>query len=95
MMDLGRGHLDVALAGRRALQFGLTAICFSAVLRAAPRAEAQQLSAALGTSAPLANAVPDAPLPMLPLAQTLGPSNSAGWQAVPVAAASVHHGARK
>jgi outer membrane protein TolC len=60
------------------LQFGLAAICFSVVLRAAPCAEAQQLSAVLGTSAPLSNvvpnAVPDAPLPLLSLAQTAQPA---------------------
>jgi len=59
---------------RRALRFGLAAICFFVVLRAAPRAEAQQVSAALRTSAPLSNpvsnAVPDAPIPLLSLAQT-------------------------
>ncbi len=55
---------------RRALQFGLAAICFSIVLLAARCAEAQQASAALSTSAPLRNAVPDAPTPLLSLAQT-------------------------
>ena len=74
---MGLGHYSAAQ--RRALQFGLAAICFSVVLRAAPCAEAQQVSAALRTSAPLANAVPDAPIPLLSLAQTAaqtaGPEN--------------------
>jgi outer membrane protein len=64
---------------RRALQFGLTAICFFAGLQAAPCAQAQRVSAALRTSAPLSNAVPDAPTPLLSLAQTAaqtaGPAN--------------------
>jgi outer membrane protein TolC len=64
---------------RRALQFGLAALCFSVVLQTAPCAEAQQLSAALWTSAPLSDAVPDAPRPLLSLAQTAaqtaGPAN--------------------
>jgi len=74
---MGLGHYSVV--GRRALQFGVAAICFSAVLRSAPCAEAQQASAALRTSAPLSNAVPDAPRPLLSLAQisaqTAGPAN--------------------
>ena len=36
---IGLGQYSVV--GRRALQFGLAAICFSIVLRAAPCAEAQ------------------------------------------------------
>ena len=60
---------------RRALQFGLAVICFSVVLQAAPCVEAQQVSAALRTSAPVPNAVPDAPIPLLSLAQTAGPAN--------------------
>src|ERR1700733_10751175 len=64
---------------RRALQFGLAAICLSAVLLAAPRAEAQQVSAALRTSAPpsneVSNVVPDAPIPLLSLTQTAEPAN--------------------
>jgi hypothetical protein len=64
---------------RRALRFGLAAVCFSVVLRAAPCAEAQQVSASLRTSASLSNAVPDAPRPLLSLAQTAaqtsGPAN--------------------
>ncbi len=68
---MGIGHYSVADPGkRRALQFSLAAICFSIVLWAAPCAQAQQVSAALSTSAPLANAVPDAPTPLLSLAQT-------------------------
>jgi outer membrane protein len=55
---------------RRALQFGLAAIFLSVVLWAAPLAEAQQVSAALRTSAPSSNGVPDAPTPLLSLAQT-------------------------
>jgi outer membrane protein len=74
---MGLGHYSVGKG--RALQFGLAAICFSIVLWAAPCAEAQQVSAALSTSAPLANAVPDAPTPLLSLAQTAaqttGPAN--------------------
>ncbi len=60
---------------RRALQVGLAVICFSVVLQAAPCVEAQQVSAALRTSAPVPNAVPDAPIPLLSLAQTAGPAN--------------------
>jgi outer membrane protein len=60
--------------GRRTLQFGLSAICFSLVLRGAPYAHAQQNPAAHRTSAALANAgtkgVPDAPTPLLSLVQT-------------------------
>jgi outer membrane protein TolC len=59
---------------RRALQFGLSAICFSVILPGAPYAQAQQNAAALRTSASLAytgtNAVPNAPEPLLSLAQT-------------------------
>src|ERR1700733_1617104 len=55
---------------RRALQFGLAAIFFSVVLWTAPCSEAQQVSAALRTSDSSANGVPDAPTPLLSLAQT-------------------------
>jgi outer membrane protein len=65
MMDLDH----YSGAQRRALQLGLAAICFSVVLRVATCAEAQQVSAALGTSAPLAHAAPDTPIPLLSLAQ--------------------------
>jgi outer membrane protein len=68
----GLGQYSVV--GRRALQFALSAICFSLVLPGAPYAQAQQNPAALRTSAALVNAgtnaVPDAPLPLLSLAQT-------------------------
>jgi outer membrane protein len=64
----GLGHYFVA--ERRALQFGLAAICLSAVLQAAPCSEAQQVSAAVGTSGPLANALPETPMPPLFVAQT-------------------------
>jgi outer membrane protein len=74
---IGLGQYSVA--GRRALQFGLAAVCFSFVLPGAPYAQAQQNRAALRTSAALAhagtNAVPDAPLPLLSLAQTEEPAN--------------------
>jgi outer membrane protein len=70
---IGLGHYSVA--ERLALQFGLVAICFSVVLRAAPFAEAQQVSPALRTSAPLAKPMPDAPIPLLSAAQTAGPPN--------------------
>ena len=77
------GLVQYSVVRRRALQFGLSAICFSVVLRGTPYAEAQQLSAALRASAPSANeatnAVPDAPMPLLSLAQTAaqtaGPAN--------------------
>src|SRR5580658_7730915 len=73
---MGLDHYSVE---RRALQFVLAAIFFSAVLWAAPCAEAQQVSTALRTSAPSSNAVPDAPTPLLSLArtaaQTAGPVN--------------------
>ena len=80
MMGLGQ----YPVLGRRAFQFGLSAICFSVVLPAAPGAEGQQISAALRTSAPSVsartNAVPDAPRPLLSLAQTAAqtgePANS-------------------
>jgi outer membrane protein len=72
MIGLGQ----YSAVGRRALQFGLSAICFSVVLRGAPYAQAQQNPAALRTSAALANAgtnaVLDAPTPLLSLAQTAG-----------------------
>jgi outer membrane protein len=70
---IGLGHYSVA--ERLALQFGLVAICFSVVLRAVPFAEAQQVSPALRTSAPLAKPMPDAPIPLLSAAQTAGPPN--------------------
>jgi outer membrane protein TolC len=66
-----RGLGQYSVARRRALQIGLAAICFSPVLLPAPFAAAQQIPAALGTAAPM----PDAPLPLLPLAQTAGPAN--------------------
>ena len=75
----GLGQYSVV--GRRALQFALSAICFSLVLPGAPYAQAQQNPAALRTSAALANAgtnaVPDAPMPLLSLAQTqtVGPAS--------------------
>ena len=75
----GLGQYSVV--GRRALQFALSAICFSLVLPGAPYAQAQQNPAALRTSATLANAgtnaVPDAPMPLLSLAQTqtVGPAS--------------------
>ncbi len=78
----GLGQYSVV--GRRALQFALSAICFSLVLPGAPYAQAQQNPAALRTSAALANAgtnaVPDAPMPLLSLAQTAdrGASKSPG-----------------
>ena len=62
MIDLGQ----YSLMGRRALQFGLPTICFSVVLHGAPYAQAQQNTAALRTSAE----VPDAPIPLLSVAQT-------------------------
>jgi outer membrane protein TolC len=74
----GLGQYSVV--GRRALQFALSAICFSLVLPGAPYAQAQQNPAALRTSAALVNAgtnaVPDAPKPLLSLAQT--PAQTAG-----------------
>jgi outer membrane protein TolC len=66
-----RGLVQYSVARRRALQIGLAAIGFSAVLLPAPFAAAQQIPAALGTAAPM----PDAPLPLSPLAQTAGPAN--------------------
>jgi outer membrane protein len=70
MMGLGQ-H---SVVGRRAFQFGLSAICFSVLMRAAPFSEAQQISATLRTSAPSAdsgtNSVPDAPAPLMSLQQT-------------------------
>ena len=77
------GLVKYSAARRRALQFSLAAICFSAVLRPAPFAGAQQISAALGSTAPKAdaraNARTDAPVPLLSLAQTAaetaGPAN--------------------
>jgi outer membrane protein len=60
------GLVQYSVARRGALQIGLAAICFSAVLLPAPSAAAQQIHAALGTAAP----IPDAPLPLLSLAQT-------------------------
>ena len=95
MMGLGRYSVGTG-APRFAVRSGGN--LFSIVLWAAPCAEAQQVSAALSTSAPLANAVPDAPTPLLSLAHTAAQttdSKSAGWQVVPVAAASVQHGAGK
>jgi outer membrane protein len=69
------GLVQYSAARRRALQFSLAAICFSAVPRPAPFAEAQQISAALGSAAPGT----DAPIPRLSLAQTAavtaGPAN--------------------
>jgi outer membrane protein len=69
------GLVQYSGARRRALQFGLAAFCFSAASGAAPCAEAQQISAALGSAAPMA----DAPIPRLSLAQTAaqtaGPAN--------------------
>jgi outer membrane protein len=62
------GLVQYSVARRRALQFGLAAICFSAVSGAAPCAEAQQISAALGSPAPAPMA--DAPIPLVSLAQT-------------------------
>jgi outer membrane protein len=66
MMGLGR----YSVSGRRVL---LASICFSVILLAAPCAEAQQVSAALGTS-PLAGAVPDAPIPLVSPEQTAEPA---------------------
>lgn len=57
-------------ARRRALQFGLAAIYFSAGIGAAPCAEAQQISTPLASAAPTA----DAPKPLLSLAQTAAPA---------------------
>jgi outer membrane protein len=54
------------VARRRALQFGLAAIYFSAGFGTASCAEAQQISAPLASPAPTA----DAPKPLLSLAQT-------------------------
>jgi outer membrane protein len=71
MIGLGQ----YSAVGRRALRFGLSAICFSFVLRGAPCAQAQQNPAELRTSAALAdegtNAVPNAPMPLLSLAQAV------------------------
>ena len=72
----GLGQYSVV--GRRALQFALSAICFSLVLPGAPYAQAQQNPAPLRTSTAWANAVPnvmpnavpDAPMPLMSLAQT-------------------------
>jgi outer membrane protein len=73
------GLVQYSAARRRALQFSLAAICFSAVSRPAPFAEAQQISAAFGSTAPKADAGADAPVPLLSLAQTAaetaGPAN--------------------
>jgi outer membrane protein len=77
------GLVKYSAARRRALQFSLAAICFSAVSRPAPFAGAQQISAALGSTAPKADARADAgtdaPVPLLSLAQTAaetaGPAN--------------------
>ncbi len=66
-----RGLVKYSVARRRALQNGLAAICFSAVLLPAPFAAAQQIHPELGTAAPM----PDAPLPLLSLAQTAEPAN--------------------
>jgi outer membrane protein len=65
------GLVQYSVARRGALQIGLAAVCFSAVLVPAPFAAAQQIHAALATAAPM----PDAPLPLLSLAQTAGPAN--------------------
>jgi hypothetical protein len=69
---IGLGQYSVR--ARRALQFGLPAICFFIFWQGAPSAQAQQNQAALRTSAALANAetnaVPAAPMPLLSLAQT-------------------------
>jgi outer membrane protein len=81
------GLVQYSAMRRRALRFGLAAICSSAILGAAPFTEAQQISAGLGIAAPIANAGintgtdarPDAPIPQLLLAQTpaqtVGPAN--------------------
>lgn len=69
------GLIQYSVARRRALQFGLAAICFSSVSGAAPCADAQQISAPFGGAAPMT----DAPIPLLSLAQTAaqtaGPAN--------------------
>jgi outer membrane protein len=65
------GLVQNSPARRRALQFSLAAICFSAVSRPAPFVEAQQISAALRSEAPKA----DASIPLLSLAQTAEPAN--------------------
>jgi outer membrane protein len=60
------GFVQDSRARGRAVQVGLAAICFSAVLLPPPFSAAQQIHAAPGTTA----AMPDAPLPLLSLAQT-------------------------
>ena len=68
------GLVQYSATRRRALHFGLAAICSSTMLAALPFAEAQQISSALEMAAPMAstgtNARPDAPMPQLALAQT-------------------------
>ena len=66
------GLVQYSAARGRALKIGFAAICFSAVLLPAPFSAAQQVHAAPGTRAP----IPDAPLPLLLLAQT--PAQTAG-----------------
>jgi outer membrane protein TolC len=65
------GFLQYFVARRCALQLGLAALCLSAASGAAHCAEAQQISAAIGSPAPLA----DAPKPQFSLAVTAGPAN--------------------
>jgi outer membrane protein len=77
------GLVQYSAARHRALQFSLAAICFSAISGTAQFAKAQQISAALGSTAPkadeFADARVDAPIPLLSLAQiaadTAGPAN--------------------
>src|ERR1700688_4092885 len=77
------GLVQYSAARHRALQFSLAAICFSVISGTAQFAKAQQISAALGSTAPkadeFADARVDAPIPLLSLAQiaadTAGPAN--------------------
>jgi outer membrane protein len=77
------GLVQYSAARHRALQFSLAAICFSAISGTAQFAKAQQISAALGSTAPKAdkgaNARAGARIPLLSLAQTAadtaGPAN--------------------
>jgi outer membrane protein len=73
------GFVQYSAARRRALHFSLAAICFSAISGTAQFAKAQRISAALGSTAPKADARAGARIPLLSLEQTAadtaGPAN--------------------